>query len=112
MAYEYTREVNLRDSVCTLIKKHMNIDENGVPVETEEPMKTEVFCRVGSIYQKEFFDAYQAGIKAQYKLVIFAYDYNDEVVVEFEGKTYSVYRTYYQGDTIELYLRTDVSEWD
>ncbi len=111
MAYEYTRETNLRDSVCKLIKKNTYLDENGVPKE-DEPTENEVFCRVGSIYEKEFFDAYQAGIKSQYKVIIFAYDYDNEKTVELEGVIYSVYRRYYTGDNIELYLRSDVEEWD
>lgn len=111
MAYEYTRETYLRDSVCTLIKRRKSADENGVPV-VQETVKNEVFCRVGSIYEKEFYDAMQAGIKAQYKVVVFAYDYDDEKTVELEGKEYSVYRRYYIGDNVELYLRTDVSEWE
>lgn len=111
MAYEYTREVNLRDSVCTLIKKNTYLDEDGVPQEGE-PTKKEVFCRVGSIYEKEFYDAYQAGIKSQFKVVIFAYDYDNEKIVELEGNVYSIYRRYYTGDNIELYLRSDVEEWD
>ncbi len=111
MAYEYTRETNLRDSVCTLIKKNTELDEDGVPVDKEDT-KTEVYCRVGSIYEKEFYDALQAGIKAQYKVVVFAYDYNDETTVELEGTIYSVYRRYFTGDNIELYLRSDTGTWD
>lgn len=111
MAYEYTRENNLRDSVCTLIKKNVSLNDDGVPVESE-PTKTEVFCRVGSIYEKEFYDAMQAGIKAQYKIVVFAGDYHDEKVVELEGTIYSIYRRYYTGDSIELYLRSDVETWN
>lgn len=111
MAYEYTRENNLRDSVCTLIKKNIKLDENGVPVEGEET-KTEVFCRIGSIYEKEFYEAYQAGIKAQYKVVIFAGDYSGENVVDLEDNRYSVYRRYQTGDNIELYLRGDIDTWE
>ena len=36
---------------------------------------------------------------------MFAGDYNGERVVEYDGKTYGVYRTYYaRTDTVELYV--------
>jgi len=111
MAYEYTRENDLYESTCYLIGKDTEIDENGV-VQDGKETETEVFCKVGGVYEKEFFDAYQSGIKAQFKLVIFKDDYHGELLVRFEDTIYSVYRKYPTGDEIELYLREDVGEWD
>lgn len=111
MAYEYTRENDLYESTCLLIGKKTMVDENGV-VQDSITTRTEVFCKVGGVYEKEFFDAYQSGIKAQLKLVIFRGDYNGEMLVEFEDEIFSVYRRYPSGDDMELYLRKDVGEWD
>lgn len=58
-----------------------------------------------SIYQSEFFQAEQAGIRAQFRLIIAAIDYNNEDKVLVDGKEYSIYRTFLRGrDRIELYV--------
>lgn len=111
MAYEYTRGNDLYESTCYLISKETVTDENGV-VQDSNRTKREVFCKAGGVYEKEFFDAYQSGIKAQLKLIIFFDDYQNEMLVDFEGEIYSVYRKYRSGDELELYLRKDVGEWD
>lgn len=112
MAYEYTRENNLKESSCILISKRIETDDNGVTKEVGEPIEREVYCLVGSIYMKEFYSAYQAGIKPQYRLKVNIEDYNDELIVKFEGVIYNIYRTYPTGDEIELYIRSDVSQWN
>lgn len=108
MAYEYTRENNLYEDSCFLVSKINYVDENGVK-HTNEQTDREVYCMVGSIYQKEFYEAYQAGITAQYRLTIVASDYNNEVIVKYRDVYYTVYRRYPTGDYIELYLRNDAN---
>ena len=110
MAYEYTRENNLWEDVCYLIKKDKAYDENGVET-TPIITRREVFCLVGGIYEKEYYNAQQSGIKAQCKVIVPMVDYEDEVLVEYGGKQYSVYRKYPINDTYELYLREDVGTW-
>lgn len=111
MAYEYTRTNHLYDGVCKLVKKQTDTDENGI-VKEVGTIEREVLCQVGGIYEKEFYDAYQAGIKAQYKLIVNIEVYENEKIVIFEGITYSVYRRFPTGDTMELYLREDEGTWD
>ena len=111
MAYEYKRETHLRDSVCVLCHKVTESDSNGV-MKQVGMVENEVCCRVGSVYEKEFYDALQAGIKAQYKLVINTELYSGQKIVRFEGQYYSVYRKYQEGDNVELYLRKDTGTWD
>lgn len=111
MAYEYTRTNDLYDDVAYLLEYPIEVDENGV-AHNLEPLRDEVYVKVGAIYEKEFYDALQAGIKAQYKLVVFVGDYRGQKVVEYRDQLYSVYRRFLTGDTIELYLREDVGTWE
>ena len=53
----------------------------------------------------EFFEAGRAGICPEYRVTLFAFDYNGESIAELEGVRYGVYRTYLKsGEDIELYL--------
>jgi hypothetical protein len=60
---------------------------------------------MNSITRAEFYDAGRNGLNPEFSLTMFAGDYNGERVVEYDGKTYCVYRTYYaRTDTVELYV--------
>ena len=112
MAYEYTRRNDLFEDVAYLCKKKTEIDENGVAIEKGYEER-EVFCRVGGVYQKEFFDAYQSGIKAQWYMIVSSFDYQGEEIIKYQGQYYNLYRKYpQQDDTWELYLREDVGTWN
>lgn len=112
MSYEYTRENDLRYCEATLIKRVKVIDENGVPQFNDDD-RLDVLAKLGGVYEKEFYDAYQSGIKPQYKLVVFYGDYDGQTVVELDdGNKYSVYRRYQSGDDMELYLRDDTGQWE
>lgn len=119
MAYEYTRQNDLFEDVAYLCKKKTYVDENGVVIE-DGYEEHEVFAKVGGVYQKEFFDAYQSGIKAQFYILVSAFDYQDEEVVKYRESPqsdkyvyYIVYRKYpKQEDEWELYLREDVGTWN
>lgn len=80
-------------------------NENGFdnpPVES----KNTVFCNKRSISQSEYYKAQQAGKQVEAKIEVHSADYAGEVLVEFEGKRYSVLKTYEQPDSdiIELTL--------
>lgn len=71
-------------------------------VQTEEK---EVFATIESVGQNEFFAAAQAGLKAEFKITMWQSDYSGEQIVMLDGRSYSVYRTFYRRDgKIELYL--------
>ena len=66
------------------------------PLSGGQEDKTDVFGRIESVGQSEFFAAAQNGLKPQY---------NDQPIVIVNDKRYSVYRTYNRTDQkIELYL--------
>lgn len=57
-----------------------------------------------SVYQKEFFQAEQAGIRPQGIVEISAFDYANEAFLKIGTQEYLIYRTYRKGtDRIELY---------
>ena len=80
-------------------------NENGFCNPLEETKNT-VFCNKRSISQGEYYKAQQAGKKVEAKVEVHCIDYAGEVLVEFEGKRYSVLKTYEppDSDVIELTL--------
>lgn len=81
------------DSVATL-KAYASVsrDEYGNPVTTIE--ETEVFVQPRGVYQSEFYNAAQLGLKPSLTLMLTnREDYNGQKYLEFEGKEYEVIRT-------------------
>lgn len=75
------------------------------PIDAEREEKNDVFARVESISQAEFFAGAQAGLKPEYKISLRADDYSGQPLVIARGKRYSVYRTYTRTDQkTELYV--------
>lgn len=92
-----------RSSVIKLISQTYTQDAIGQQVPHE--ISRSVYCNVASVSAKEWFDAGQVGLNPQYKLTLFAPDYQGEAIVELEGKRYAVYRTYRSTtELLELYL--------
>lgn len=90
------------DAVLTLITQTNYKNEYGV----SEQLRTshDVFCKVQSVTRTEFFDGGRNGLNPEYQFTIFAGDYNDETLCEYNGKTYGIYRIYRTDDDyIELY---------
>lgn len=80
-------------------------NENGFDNPMRESDHT-VFCNRRSISQGEYYKAQQAGKQVEVKVELHCIDYAGEVMVEFEGKRYSVLKTYEppDSDVIELTL--------
>lgn len=80
------------DGVATLIKYDSpTYDEylNEVPTET----RTEVFVQPRGVYQAEFYNAAQMGLKPSLTLFLANRDdYSGEKVLEYEGRDYDVIR--------------------
>lgn len=92
-----------RSDIINLYSETITRDAFGVSQRTTN--KREVFCKVDSVTRAEFFDAGRQGLNPEYRITMFAGDYNGEVVVGYKGRTYSVYRTYLaKTDIIELYV--------
>lgn len=62
---------------------------NEIPTE----IRTEVFVQPRGVYQSEFYNAAQAGLKPSLTLFLANRgDYSDEKVLEYEGRKYDVIR--------------------
>lgn len=76
------------------------------PVETERT----VFGDISSVTGTEDANARQNSIKPSARAAVHAEDYQGETLVQYGGSLqlaagrYTVYRTYFKGDTVELYL--------
>ena len=71
----------------------------------ETSVRNMVYCQVSSVQQSEFHEAGRLGLNPRFRFTMFSGDYHDEEIVEYNGKTYSVYRTYLKrSDEIELYV--------
>lgn len=92
-----------RSDVCSLVSVTKSQDDYGV-WRTEETSR-EVFCQVDSVTRAEFFEGGRNGLNPQFRITMFAGDYEDESIIEYNGKRYAVYRTFFsKTDTIELYV--------
>jgi|SRR4051812_48254183 SPP1 family predicted phage head-tail adaptor len=97
------------DDVCYLITTESNQDEIGNSILTEKEMM--VWCSKLSITRAEFNAAGSLGFKPDMMLVIDAEAYDDEKKVKYEGKKYSIYKTYLRADGfIELYCEVRINE--
>lgn len=96
------------NDILVLISTVNGVDEYGDPAVTE--VSREVFCRLASIGQKEFYQAHAVGLQPEIKFVLADYlDYSGESLVEHEGQRYRVLRTYRDGQEIELVCYREVN---
>ena len=102
-----------RSDVIYLLNDSYTVDEKGqrIPTTVARP----VYCNVSSVTGAEWFTGAQNGLRPEYRVVMFRFDYCGETRVnvggtpnggDIEGGTdYTVYRTYNRDlDEIELYL--------
>lgn len=80
-------------------------DELNQVVEKTRTTNT-VFADISSVSQTEFFSGGRIGLQPSLKATIYDFEYNDEPIVKYNDKLYSVYRTYFVNgsDRLELYL--------
>lgn len=92
-----------RSDVITLVKTDETPDEYGVYRSTTT--ERVVFCRVESVTRAEFFDAGRNGLSPEFKITMFAGDYDGEDTVIYRARAYGIYRTYRgKNDVLELYV--------
>lgn len=84
------------------------ISETKTKDSTGQPISVPNFVKcVGqkrSVYEKEFFQAAQNGLRPEFVIETSAFNYGGEAYILYEGNKYSIYRTFMKGtDRIELY---------
>lgn len=87
----------------TLLPVTRTQDAIGQFVESATPRL--VYGQITSVSAEEFFSGGQNGFKPEYRVTMFAYDYEGERRCLIDNVEYSIYRTYYgRTDKVELYL--------
>lgn len=87
--------------VITLIS--VNFEENDIGDLIEIPVEREVFADKQSIRQSEFYQAAATGLCPEIMFVIRSIDYNQERKLKYNGKEYTIIRTYDKdGELMEL----------
>lgn len=96
------------NEILTLIQQTQTVDEYGDLV-TKETTR-EVFAKLSSIGQKEFYQAQAVGLQPEVKFVLADHlDYENETLVEHNGTRYRVLRTYRSGQELELTVYREVN---
>lgn len=99
-----------RDVQITLISQTVGntVDEYGAPV-VEETSST-IFATQNAVKRNEFYQAQSIGLRPEFTLEIFEFEYNGEKIVELDGVRYNIIRTYpVGGERIEL-ICNDIAE--
>ena len=92
-----------RSTPIYLVKQTFTHNEYGVQIASET--KRKVYANVTSVTSAEFFDGGRNGLSPEYRMRVFFYDYQDEDILEYNGKRYTIYRTYLgANDILELYV--------
>ena len=96
------------NEVITLIQQTHGVDDYGDPVITETAR--DVFAKLGSIGQQEFYQAHAVGLKPEIKFVLTDYlDYDGESLVLYAGQRYRVLRTFRKGQELEITVFQEVN---
>jgi hypothetical protein len=96
-----TQDVSL-DDVCYLIATFSSKDDLGQAIIAEKLYMA--FCSKLSITRAEFNSAGSAGFKPDMMLVVDSDTYEKEKSLEYQGKKYSIYKTFARKDGFtELY---------
>ena len=92
-----------RSTPIYLVSETYAEDAYGVLIPT--PQKKLVYANVSSVSSAEFFEGGRNGLNPEYRMIMFAPDYDGEEIVEYNDVQYAVYRTYQgRSDMIELYV--------
>lgn len=91
------------DDVIDLISVTYQRNAKGADIPQES--SRQIFARISSVTRAEFFAAGRSGLRPELKFEIFREDYNGELILEYNGKRYGIYRTFTNdnADYIELY---------
>lgn len=81
----------MNDVVCYLITKEFTFDEIGNQIITDKTTEVPII-EFQDVYQSEFYNARQQGLKPSLRLMISNLNYNDEEELYYKGSTYTIIR--------------------
>ena len=91
----------------TLKSMTYEADDLGQMIPT--PTDVAVMATKTSVSAAEFFRAGADGLKPEYVFKVWAHEYNNEDLIGYDGKLYSVYRRYHNDEgKVELYCERKV----
>ena len=94
------------DDVLKLISCTFPQDQFGVRRRKETAR--EIFCQVEDVTRAEFFAGGRNGLQPEYTFVIPVIDYGKELICEYKGERFAIYRTYKRSaDRLELHVQKE-----
>lgn len=81
----------MNDVVCKLITNEYVVDDIGNHIQTQNGVEIPII-EVQDVYQSEFYNASQQGLKPTLRLLISNLNYNDEEELVYMNKYYSIIR--------------------
>jgi len=67
-----------------------------------------IFAQKKSIKQTEFYSAANVGLKPELTFEIFMFEFNYQEKLKYNGKEYTILRTYEKGEKIELVVSSQI----
>lgn len=86
----------MNDIVCYLITKEFEFDAIGNQILKDIEVECPI-VEIQDIYQSEYYNARQQGLKPSLRLVVSNLNYNDEEELKYKGQIYTVIRV----DTVD-----------
>lgn len=77
-----------------LISQTVNYGSRHQPIISDDTPSRAVFAEITSAQQSEFFQASAAGMAAEGKALVWAFEYHGETILELDNVRYAIYRTY------------------
>lgn len=93
--------MDMLNDVAALMQEQ--IIKTSLGQERKSFVPSEVFCKKKSVTRTEYFTAGQSGLRPSAMFKVHLLDYDQELYIRHEEKIYSIYRTFENGDFIELY---------
>lgn len=101
--------IRFDDTIVLLKQKVTKDDELNEIIEYEE---REVFCNKTSITRSEFYNAASINLRPSIVFTINEFEYEDEEKLKYEGKIYSIIRTFKKTDYIELTVGDKIGDYN
>ena len=96
-----------RSTPIYLVRETKTQNEIGEWVPPTETLR-KVYANVSSVSASEYFSASQIGLNPEIRFTMFAHDYDGELIIEYNGIRFSVYRIYRATtDKMELYAQRE-----